>query len=175
MTHSSTIQLWRRGAQPSGKTAQGFRKLLPAYRQWEVMKSLLNRLVINQRIGPISLIYAKELQQYAEELVFLASRCADQPVHRYNSLVESMLKSAEAREILYERLVPRYSLQPGLRTRIVNTWQFRDRDTTPLGFIEFVDRPGEFLAAPSRPTELVELGTRRERRLGMAGRRKERV
>ncbi len=183
MTYSSTIQLWRRGAQASGKNRQGFRKLLPAYRQWEVMKSLLNRLVINQTLGPISLIYAKELQQYAEELVTLGKVAARNPInHRASSLVESMLKSSEARDVLYEHLVPRYSTSIycnrhstrniQLYTRVVNTWTFRERDTTPLGIIEFVERPGELLPVQGAldPREVGEGATRRERRARAQGR-----
>jgi hypothetical protein len=130
------------------------------------MKSLLNRLLINQRIGPISLIYAKELQQYAEEVVFLARKCAHDPTPRYNFLVESMLKSAEAREVLYEHLVPRYGEVAAVRgsgvqgsqlvTRVVNAWTFRERDTTPTGFIEFVDRPGELMPTPKPISVTVE-------------------
>jgi large subunit ribosomal protein L17 len=165
MTYSSTITLIRRGAQSSGKTKHGFRKLLPAYRQWETMKSLLNKLLINNRVGPISLIYAKEVQQYAEELVVLGRQAVNQPTHRSNWLVESMLKSGEGRDILFERIVPRYSTKGdvgGLVTRVVNLWEFRERDTTPIGFLEFVD-------ADKVDGRLDDDATRKDRRLKAKG------
>ena len=166
----STINLIRRGAQRHGKEKHGYRRLLPSYRQWEVMKSNLNKLIIYQRIQ-LSLVYAKELQQYAEELVNLARKSAKtcNPVERsrYLSLCNTILKSAEAREILFERLVPRYSTTNSLVTRVVNTWKFRERDTTPMGIIEFKFRSGELI--PTKPDAVViskEDLNRRERRHG---------
>lgn len=67
------------------------------------MKDMLNLLILNQRLET-SLPRAKELQQYAEEIVFLAKK--NSPYH--DGLVESMLTSPEARRILYERMLPRY-------------------------------------------------------------------
>jgi large subunit ribosomal protein L17 len=153
MGFNSTIRLIRRGRQAPGKAGQGFRKLLPSFRQWEVMKSNLNRLVINQKLE-LSLIYCKELQQYCEELIGLAKKydsCRDpQERGRLNSLIESMIKQPETRSILFEELLQRYRDRPGLYTRVVNTYKFRDRDTVPIGIIEFVNRSDEIY--PARPT-----------------------
>merc|ERR1712019_278534 len=105
-------------------------------------KAMLNTLVKTQRIET-TLPKAKELQQYAEEIVFPAKK----NTAYHDGLVESMLTSPEARSILYERLVPRYRHRPFHFTRIVNQFRFRMRDTTKMAFIEYVDRPGELRPA----------------------------
>ena len=142
----STIRLRQLAARAKGKAKDGFRKFCASHRQWELMKSHLNRLIIYQRLE-MSLIWARELQQYAEELVHLAKKNTPYA----DGIVESMLKSPEAREILYERIVPRYEFRDGLVTRVVNQYRFRQRDTTPMAFIEFIDRPGELF--PAKPTD----------------------
>lgn len=91
------------------------------------MKDWLDKLIIYQRIeGPLNRM--KEVQQYAEEIVFHARRSNNSSTYSdmicilyaqsqevsfvdtpYSTqIVESMLRSAEARQILYEYLVPRY-------------------------------------------------------------------
>mmetsp|Transcript_21635 Transcript_21635/g.40102 ORF Transcript_21635/g.40102 Transcript_21635/m.40102 type:complete len:212 (-) Transcript_21635:49-684(-) len=162
---------WMRTARfiARGRRAKGrgffFRKLDPAFRQWDNMKKHLNDLVKEQRIE-LTLHRCKELQQYAEEVVFLAKK--NTPYH--DGLVESMLTSAEARQILYERMVPRYQDRHFHVTRVVNLWRYRDRDAAPLGFLEYVDRPGE--VRPANPVGAARdqyvasefLATRRGRR-----------
>lgn len=115
----------------------------------------------------VTVPWARELQQYAEEVVYLAKK---NTVH-HNGLVESMLTSAPARQILYEKMVPRYKDRPFYFTRVVNKWELRERDAAKLGFLEFIDRPGEY--RPANPVgaerrsfvrETMEHGTRRERR-----------
>ena len=101
------------------------------------MKNMLDLLVQHQRIEA-TLPKAKELQQYAEELVFLAKK--NTPYH--DGLVESTLTSAESRRILYERMVPRYQDRAFHFTRIVNQFRYRERDTAQMAYIEYVDRPG---------------------------------
>merc|ERR1711879_443747 len=101
-----------------------------------------NQLVLEQRLE-LTLPKVKELQQYAEEVVFLAKKNA--PYH--DGLVESMLTSPEARQILYERMVPRYRDRHFHVTRVVNQWRYRERDAAPMGFLEYVDRPGEIRPA----------------------------
>merc|ERR1712039_1164084 len=101
-----------------------FRKFLPAHRQWDLMKTMLNTLVKTQRIET-TLPKAKELQQYAEELVFLAKK----NTAYHDSQVESMLESSEARQILYERMLPRYQDRAFHFTRVVNMFRYRFRDT----------------------------------------------
>ena len=150
MTFGSTIAIWRHNARKTGKARQGYRKLVASYRQWEIMKSHLNRLILHQRIE-LSSIWAKELQQYAEEVVSLARG----GTLYHQGLADSMLKSPEAREILYEHLVPRYIGRDGLVTRLVSKWEFRERDTTPLSYIEFIDRPGELLPAQPKQSEMI--------------------
>ncbi len=135
-------------------------------KQWENTKRLLDKLIVEQRVtGP--LLRLKEIQQYAEEIVIHARK--NNPVS--DSIVDSMLISSEARQVLYEKLVPRYVERPDMFTRVVNLWHRRDTDSTRIGFIEFLDRPGEFMPAPlvgqARQAYLervVEEGTRRERR-----------
>merc|ERR1719401_2810267 len=106
------------------------------------MKDLLNRLVKEQRLE-LTLPKAKEVQQYAEEIVFLAKK--NTPYH--DGLVESMLTSPEARQLLYERMVPRYQDRHFHFTRTLNQFRYRERDTAPMGIIEYVDRPGELRPA----------------------------
>merc|ERR1711879_1063617 len=142
-----------------------FRKFAPAFKQWGQMKNMLDILVKTQRIET-TLPKAKELQQYAEEIVFLAKK----NTAYHDGLVESMLTSPEARAILYERLVPRYRDRQFHFTRIVNQFRFRMRDTTKMALIEYVDRPGELRPANPVGAARVQhvanefLATRRGRR-----------
>jgi ribosomal protein L17 len=166
MGFTSTTRVITLHARRKGRALDGFRKFGPPVKQWEHTKRLLDRLIVEQRIsGP--LLRLKELQQYAEEVVTHARK--NTPVG--DSIVESMVISAEARQVVYEKLVPRYAERPSLFTRVVNLWHRRDTDSTRIGFIEFVDRPGEFM--PAFPVgearrELIDRtltdGTRRDRR-----------
>ena len=160
-TRSITLRARRKG-----RAYDGFRKFGPPVKQWEETKRLLDRLILEQRFtGP--LLRVKELQQYAEEAVIHARK--NTPVS--DSIVESLIISSEARQVLYEELVPRYTERPNMFTRVVNLWHRRDTDSTRIGFIEFIDRPGEFV--PSRPVgielaklnqSIQETGSRRDRR-----------
>mmetsp|Transcript_137588 Transcript_137588/g.439633 ORF Transcript_137588/g.439633 Transcript_137588/m.439633 type:complete len:237 (-) Transcript_137588:51-761(-) len=141
MGFMGTTRFLAKGARSKGRRAY-FRKLLPGHQQWALMKNMLNDLVREQRIET-TLPKAKEVQQYAEELVFLAKK--NTPYH--DGLVESILTSAEARRILYERMVPRYVDRNFHFTRILNHWRYRERDTAPMAMIEYVDRPGELRPA----------------------------
>lgn len=162
----STTRVITLNARRKGRSLDGFRKFGPPVKQWETTKRLLDKLIVEQRVsGP--LLRLKELQQYAEEIVVHARK--NNPIG--DSIVESMLISAEARQVLYEKLVPRYAQRPDMFTRVVNLWHRRDTDSTRIGFIEFIDRSGEFTPAPlvgdARRTYLegvLEEGTRRERR-----------
>ncbi|CAD7950866.1 unnamed protein product [Amoebophrya sp. A120] len=154
------------GAQSRGQKVW-FRKFFANHKQWFRMKWHLNDLILKQRLH-LTLPWAKELQQYAEDMMY----CAKKNTPHYNGLVESMLVSSAARQILYEQLVPRYKDRPFFFTRLVNKWQTRERDGAPMGFLEFVDRPGEY--KPARPVgeermryieHQLEHGTRRERRI----------
>ena len=160
-TRSITLRARRKG-----RAYDGFRKFGPPVKQWEETKRLLDRLIVEQRFtGP--LLRVKELQQYAEEAVTHARK--NNPVS--DSIVESLIVSSEARQVLYEELVPRYAERLSMFTRVVNLWHRRDTDSTRIGLIEFIDRPGEFV--PARPVgeKLVDLnkivretGSRRDRR-----------
>lgn len=141
MGFMGTTKFLALGARSKGRKVY-FRKFLPAHAQWALMKNMLNDLVLEQRLECTS-PKAKELQQYAEELIFLAKK--NTPYH--DGLVESILTSPEARRILYERMVPRYRDRGFHFTRIVNQWRYRERDTAPMSFIEYVDRPGEIRPA----------------------------
>jgi ribosomal protein L17 len=160
-TRSITLRARRKG-----RAFDGFRKFGPPVKQWEETKRLLDRLIVEQKFtGP--LLRVKELQQYAEEVVVHARK--NNAVS--DSIVESMLISSEARQVVYEELVPRYTERPNMFTRVVNSWHRRDTDSTRIGFIEFVDRPGEFVPAPPVGKELEkfnqliqETGSRRDRR-----------
>jgi large subunit ribosomal protein L17 len=166
MGFTSTTRSITLRARRKGRAFDGFRKFGPPVKQWEETKRLLDRLIIEQRFtGP--LLRVKELQQYAEEIVYHARKNTSVS----DSIVESMLVSAEARQVLYEKLVPRYVDRPNMFTRVVNLWHRRDTDSTKIGFIEFVDRRGEFVPAPAVGDaraalldELKESGSRRERR-----------
>merc|ERR1712232_268976 len=159
-----TTNLIAKGARSKGRNVF-WRKFEPAHKQWQTMKNMLNDLVREQRIET-TLPKAKELQQYAEEIVFLAKK--NSPYHDVQ--VESMLTSPEARQILYERMVPRYQDRHFHFTRVVNQWRYRLRDNAPMGFIEYVDRAGEL--RPANPVGAARtqhvasefLSTRRGRR-----------
>jgi len=71
------------------------------------MKGFLDKLIREQRID-VKNPLAKEVQQYAEEVVWRAKQ--NTPFH--DNVVESMLISPEARQVLYEHLVPRYAHRP---------------------------------------------------------------
>jgi large subunit ribosomal protein L17 len=166
MGFQSTTRVITLRARRKGRAFDGFRKFGPSFQQWEDTKKLLDRLIIEQRIeGP--LLRLKELQQYAEEVVFHAKKNSSVG----DSIVESMLVSSEARQVLYEKLVPRYTHRPNLFTRVVNLWHRRDTDSTRIGMIEFIDRTGEMY--PAEPVgdvkahirqEVSVNGSRRERR-----------
>ena len=160
-TRSITLRARRKG-----RAFDGFRKFGPPVKQWEETKRLLDRLIVEQRFtGP--LLRVKELQQYAEEVVVHAKK--NNSVS--DSIVESLLVSSEARQVVYEELVPRYLERPNMFTRVVNLWHRRDTDSTRIGLIEFIDRPGEFVPAKPVGSELETLqrtieesGSRRDRR-----------
>ena len=166
MGFQSTTRVITLNARRKGRAFDGFRKFGPSFKQWEDTKQLLDRLIVEQRLtGP--LLRLKELQQYAEEIVFHARKNTSVG----DSVVESMLISSEARQVLYEKLVPRYFERRNLFTRVVNLWRTRDTDSTRVGMIEFIDRPGEMF--PAKPVgaaheeqvrQASEHGTRRERR-----------
>merc|ERR1719183_3010398 len=118
----ATTRQIARGARTKGRRIF-FRKFEPAHKQWQTMKNMLNELVKEQRLET-TLPKAKELQQYAEEVVFLAKKNSQY----HDGLVESMVTSPEARQILYERLVPRYAKRNFHVTRVVNQWKYRERD-----------------------------------------------
>merc|ERR1712008_467023 len=88
----------------------------------------------------------------------------------HDSQVESMLTTAEARQILYERMLPRYQDRAFHFTRVVNMFRYRFRDTAQLGIIEYIDRPGELRPANPVGAARVQhvaqefLATRRGRR-----------
>mmetsp|Transcript_31053 Transcript_31053/g.71029 ORF Transcript_31053/g.71029 Transcript_31053/m.71029 type:complete len:209 (-) Transcript_31053:98-724(-) len=151
MTWGSTTKHIRLGARRKGRT-WAFRTFAPSFRQWNQHKNLLDKLILHQRLE-LQLSRAKELQQYAEEIIFLAKK--NTPYH--DRLVESMVWSQEARQILHERLLPRYKDRLFHFTRIVNKWSLRMRDSTKMAYIEYIDRPGEL--RPARPVgdERVEL------------------
>eukprot|EP00439_Symbiodinium_sp_Y106_P047560 s3866_g6.t1 len=153
-----------KGARSKGKRV--YHKVFgPSHKQWKMMKDMLNILVRDQKMET-SLARAKELQQYAEEIVFLAKK--NSPYH--DGLVESMLTSPEARRILYERMLPRYQDRHFHFSRVLNQWRYRERDTTPMAIIEYVDRPGELRpanpvgAARKQHVAMEFLQTRRGRR-----------
>mmetsp|Transcript_43267 Transcript_43267/g.94261 ORF Transcript_43267/g.94261 Transcript_43267/m.94261 type:complete len:205 (-) Transcript_43267:94-708(-) len=153
-----------RGARKKGRLAY-YRRFAPGFKQWTMMKEMLNELVKYQRIET-TLPRAKELQQYAEEIVFVAKK--NTPYH--DSVIESIVTSPEARRILYERLVPRYKDRAFHVTRVVNQWRYRLRDTAPMAYLEYVDRPGELRPANPVGAARVQhvaaefLATRRGRR-----------
>uniref|UniRef100_A0A7S1PSK9 50S ribosomal protein L17 n=1 Tax=Alexandrium catenella TaxID=2925 RepID=A0A7S1PSK9_ALECA len=165
MGFMGTTRFIAKGARSKGRNAY-WRKFAPAHKQWPQMKELLDRLIKEQRLE-LTLPRVKELQQYAEEIVFLAKKNTDY----HDGLVDSMIVTPEARQILFERMVPRYQDRRFHFTRVVNQFRYRDRDTTPMGFIEYVDRPGEL--RPANPVgaarvQLVAqefLATRRGRRM----------
>ncbi|SCP06120.1 mitochondrial ribosomal protein L17-2 precursor, putative [Plasmodium ovale] len=114
------------------------------HHKWDSIKNQLNELLKYGRIET-TLTKAKELQGYAEELIYLAKKDSEE-----NKLkVESMLRTAQGRRKLYEYYVPLYKHRSFFFTRVVNQWRLRLRDAAPMGFIEFVDRPGEL--RPAKP------------------------
>lgn len=114
------------------------------HHKWDSIKNQLNDLLKYGRIET-TLAKAKELQGYAEELIYLAKK---NDVEN-NLKVESMLRTAQGRRRLYEHYVPLYGNRPFFFTRVVNQWRLRLRDAAPMAFIEFIDRPGEL--RPAKP------------------------
>ena len=166
MGFQATTRVITLNARRKGRSFDGFRKFGPPFKQWEDTKQLLDRLLVEQKVsGP--LLRLKELQQYAEEIVFHARKNASVG----DSVVESMLVSSEARQVLYEKLVPRYMDRRNMFTRVVNLWHRRNTDATRIGMIEFVDRSGELF--PAEPVgkerqnmieDIMKGGSRRDRR-----------
>lgn len=115
-----------------------------AHHKWDSIKNQLNDLLKYGRIET-TLTKAKELQQYAEELIYLAKKDNAES----NLKVESMLRTAQGRRRLYEYFVPLYAHRPFFFTRVVNQWRLRLRDSAPMAFIEFIDRAGEL--RPAKP------------------------
>ncbi|ORM39458.1 50S ribosomal protein L17 [Babesia sp. Xinjiang] len=113
-------------------------------KRFDWIKNHLDRLLRHGRVE-VTLPRAKELQQYAEEVVFHAKK--DTP--ESDLVVESMLRTPEARHELYERYVPLYANRPFFCTRVVNQWRLRFADAAPMAYLEFVDRPGEI--RPAKP------------------------
>ena len=62
------------GARRKGRARHGFRNFMPSFRQWSWMKCRLDDLLKKQSIV-LSDGKAKELQQYVEEIIFLAKKC----------------------------------------------------------------------------------------------------
>ncbi|KAF8819115.1 putative 50S ribosomal protein L17 [Cardiosporidium cionae] len=121
-----------------------FRKLKRPHHQWDMLKNMLDSLIKQERIQT-TMAKAKELQQYAEEIILLAKK--DTPAADLK--VESMLRTSAARRKLYEILVPRYTDRMFYFTRIVNQWRFRMRDAVNMAYIEYVDRSNEL--RPAKP------------------------
>ncbi|KAK2195752.1 bifunctional Ribosomal protein L17/Ribosomal protein L17 superfamily [Babesia duncani] len=127
----------------SGQRTRIFRKFRgQPTKSFDWIKNHLDRLIRNGRIE-VTLPKAKELQQYAEEIVFHAKK--DTP--ESDLIVESMLRTPEARQMLYEKYVPLYTNRPFFFTRVVNQWRFRFRDAAPMAYLEYVDRSGELRPA----------------------------
>ncbi|GAW82925.1 50S ribosomal protein L17 [Plasmodium gonderi] len=114
------------------------------HHKWDSIKNQLNELLKYGRIET-TLTKAKELQGYAEELIYLAKKNNAEN----NLKVESMLRTAQGRRKLYEYYVPLYRYRPFFFTRVINQWRLRLRDAAPMAFIEFIDRPGEL--RPAKP------------------------
>lgn len=96
---------------------------------------------------------------------------AKKDVPRARHMVESIIVSPRARQILYEKLVPRYAYRPGHYTRVVDSWVIRASDASRMGYIELVDRAGEI--RPAAPVgyekraylwNVYQSGTRRDQR-----------
>eukprot|EP00921_Rhytidocystis_pertsovi_P002805 GHVQ01004742.1.p1 GENE.GHVQ01004742.1~~GHVQ01004742.1.p1 ORF type:complete len:222 (-),score=9.10 GHVQ01004742.1:851-1516(-) len=110
--------------------------------RWDMLKNMLDSLIRYGRIET-TLAKAKELQQYAEEIVHFAKKDTEGA----DKIVESMLRTSQARKKLFEVLVPRYKDRAFYVTRVMNQWRLRLRDSAPMAFIEYVDRPGELRPA----------------------------
>ena len=154
------------GARRKGRAQHGFRNFMPSFRQWGWMKCRLDDLLKKQSIV-LSDGKAKELQQYAEEIIYLAKK----QTQYHDRQAESMLMTQEARQILWEKLLPRYKDRPFFTTRIVKLHEKSYMHTAPKSRLEFVDRPGE--TRPANPVgearkemvkNMFEYGSRRDRR-----------
>jgi large subunit ribosomal protein L17 len=79
---------------------------------------------------------AKELRRFAEPLITLAK--SDSVANR--RLAFSRTRSKEAVGKLFSELGPRYKERPGGYIRILKCG-FRPGDSSPMAFVELVDRP----------------------------------
>ncbi|EKX73743.1 60S ribosomal protein L17, putative [Theileria equi strain WA] len=111
---------------------------------YDLIRNQIDRLLREGRIE-LTLPRAKELQQYAEEIIFHAKRdCRESDL-----IVESVLRTPESRSLLYEKYVPLYKDRRFFFTRVVNQWRLRFRDSAPMAYLELVDRPNEL--RPAKP------------------------
>ncbi len=93
---------------------------------------------------------AKELRRVAEPLITLAK--SDSVANR--RLAFSRTRSKEAVGKLFTELGPRYKDRPGGYIRILKCG-FRAGDSSPMAWVELVDRPRETAAAGRKPALFV--------------------
>jgi large subunit ribosomal protein L17 len=87
---------------------------------------------------------AKELRRYAEPLITLAK--SDSVANR--RLAMSRTGSKQAVGKLFTELGPRYKARPGGYIRILKCG-FRAGDSSPMAYVELVDRPQEAASTDS--------------------------
>ncbi|GFE54217.1 ribosomal protein L17 [Babesia ovis] len=140
MGFSATARLVAQGQR--GRIFRKFRGQPPKRFDW--IRNHLDRLLRDGRVE-VTLPRAKELQQYAEEVIFHAKKDNTDS----DLVVESMIRTPEARHQLYEKYVPLYADRPYFFTRVVNQWRLRFSDAAPMAYLELVDRTGEL--RPAKP------------------------
>ncbi|PHJ19724.1 ribosomal protein l17 [Cystoisospora suis] len=140
MGWSQVVRFLNKGVQ-----RRPFRRLRgQPHHQWNTLKTQLDQLVRSDRLE-LTLPRARELQQYAEELIHFAK----QNTPESSLITESLIVTPAARRKLYHELCPLYANRPFFYTRVVNQHRLRMRDAAPMAYLEFVDRPGEL--RPARP------------------------
>ncbi|CEG42055.1 ribosomal protein l17 [Plasmopara halstedii] len=119
-----------------------FRKLsrTSAHRQ-AMLRTMVTQLIEHERIRT-TLPKAKELRRVADKVVTLAKQ-GDDPARKR---AQSIIRTPEALNKLFDIVGPRYALREGGYTRILKA-DFRKGDGAEMAVIEYIDRPGEMRKA----------------------------
>nr|PVC50757.1 50S ribosomal protein L17 [Theileria orientalis] len=113
-------------------------------KSYDWIRNHIDKLLRNGRIE-VTLPRAKELQQYIEELIYHAKR----DTHESDLIVESVIRTPESRSLLYEKYIPLYKYRNFFFTRVINQFRLRQRDSSPMAFLELVDTENETF--PAKP------------------------
>ncbi|GAQ85464.1 mitochondrial ribosomal protein L17 precursor [Klebsormidium nitens] len=118
-----------------------FRKLgRTSSHRWALLRTMVSQLIEHERIET-TVAKAKELRRVADNMVTLGK---EGTLHARRQAA-AVVRGDEHVFKLFNDFAERYKEREGGYTRVLQT---RDRkDSAPMAYIEFVDRPGELVAA----------------------------